>query len=259
MFEDEDDFSGFIGDGLGEALEYKNTYNKLDIEVAKKRIENSCKKFVISMAAVYAGLDIERDFGDEEHSEDLVYITKFQKAAIQQAKMEIIPLRTMMYQVKLGEHVLESLIVHLNAGGASDDALYKRIAEAQSSLSDVTKTLYKHMRSIPTFFKELSEDMTTRGADFSDEEEDYDDYEEFEGQSGAIEGEDTDEEYTMLDSPQRGQGAVLDKVREIMEAQKAALEVDNQIADGIDVTQEGNVNNNPLREEDGSIDSSSLL
>jgi hypothetical protein len=260
MFGDDDDFGDLLDGMGGNELEYKSTYTEIDIINAENKISNQCKKFVESMAIVYAGLDIENEKEEDSDINDvLTYTNKYQRAAIQQAKMEEFSLKGMMFQVAMGKHVLKSLITHLNSGGAVDDTLYERIFKAQTSLTNVTQVLNKYMRTLPSFFKNMADEMKEYGANFvnQEDEDDYDDYDEVDVLA-LPEGEDGDS-YTMFDKPFRGQGALLDKLHEAMKEQESSLEEDIQKAEGIDVSKEGNVGDNPLRGEDGKIDSSDLL
>jgi len=258
MFDDTEDFGDLI-DG-GENMEYKATYKKIKIKKVELEIEKLCRKFVHSMADVYAGLDLETDIEGAETdsiSDVVTYTNKYKIAAANQARMEEFSLKTMMFQVKMGKHVLKSLVSHLNGGGQVDDTLFDRIFKAQTSLSNVTQILYKYMRTLPTHFKTIAEEMKTfeRAVE---EEYDYHDYEEADGEELEM-LEASSDDYTMLDKPCRGHGALLDRLSEVMEAQKKELEKDITDADKIDVTKEGNIGMNPLRGEDGKIDTNALL
>jgi len=243
-----DDFDDIVDN---EDLDYTSNYKPLEIIKAELDIKKQCRNFVRAMASVYGDLEY-LPMNDSEltiHSE-----SKTQIAFLQQADMEVIPLESILFQVQVGKHVLKTLMEHMNGGGSADTTLFDRIFKAQVSLMGITNTLSKYIRSLPTFFYQLSEDLksfevNTPTYSNSDDVEYVEHNQNLISQNSEID----DEEYSS--KPFMGQGDLLKAIRE----QREELNIDIQNSENVDVTKEGNEKNNPLRGKDGKMNLGDLL
>lgn len=233
-----DDFEDFINSDEME-LDYTSNYEDIDTKSATVSINNQCKQFIGAMSDLYMGVDLsEREnFG----------VSKAQKMAMEMARLEVIPLSNLLYQVKIGKHVLQTLIIQLNSGGFRDAELFNRIDKAQNTFAKLNETLIKYLHSIPQVFMGISAEMRML------DEQTAIEYEEAnvvpDGVVSLPSGEDSDDEYSLMTRPIRGTGALIKAIRET----KAELEEDIAKANEVDVSREGNLINNPLRGGDGKL------
>tara|TARA_R110001592_G_scaffold179174_1_gene420622 strand:+ start:2767 stop:3489 length:723 start_codon:yes stop_codon:yes gene_type:complete len=234
-----DDFSEMLngGDDFGD---YTSNYEAMEVAAAEQTIRKKCKTFLRSMASVYG------DITELPNSEELnINLDKKRKAFLQQAEIESVPLESILFQVSVGKHVLKTLVGHLNNGGSVDESLFDRIFKAQTSLMNITNTLAKYIRSLPTFFSQLAEEMRIQEQEIS-EMASFDDVtvvSESEVKSIGV-GTPQDE------IPYMGHGEIL----RVLQEQKDALENDFSSIENIDTTREGNLGNNPLRGGGGKLD-----
>jgi hypothetical protein len=234
-----DDFSELLNGG-DEFGDYTSNYESMEVAVAEQTIRNKCRTFLRSMASVYG------DITELPNSEELnINLDKKRKAFLQQAEIESVPLESLLFQVSVGKHVLKTLVGHLNNGGAVDESLFDRIFKAQTSLMNVTNTLAKYIRSLPTFFSQLAEEMRIQEQEISELSSFDDATVVSESEVKSIDVGSSDEPI-----PYMGHGEMLKAIQE----QRDALENDFNSVENIDTTRDGNLGNNPLRGDGGKLD-----
>ena len=138
----DDDFDKLDGPSGGDMAQYQ-TYKAFNVLEKNVELENSAKKLIISLCNVY----LERGMVSNED-----YVTAIGLAEQQN-------LFVLLKQVKYSEHILDSLMLQLDAGGFIDKDIYSTIREMQKSAMQITLEVSKFTRTLPEYLKYVQSDI----------------------------------------------------------------------------------------------------
>lgn len=129
---------------MGGGMEMFENYKKIDVQATKEKLKTDATNFIKQLCDVYLQTDkIQRP----EYVESI-------------AKIETLTLTQLIGQVKYAEHVLDSLIRQLDAGGFTDASTYDMIMKMQNNSISITMQVSNFVRNLPEYFKHLEEDIT---------------------------------------------------------------------------------------------------
>lgn len=144
----EDDESALIfGEGGMDGMQQFETYESFHLNLQNPKLKKQAEKIIESICDTYLSLPTFSE--DVEEPKELQNIRKY----IQQIKkVEISNLMIMAKQVKVAEHILDTLMRRLDSGGYVDNELYSNIREQRKDLMEVTLLFSKYVRSLPDYF-----------------------------------------------------------------------------------------------------------
>lgn len=127
------------------------TYEQFDVN--KKSIEfvNDAKNIILAIC--HAAIQIPEEVLSTDEGQKI-------HAYLQQlTKVESSNLSILMKQVRIAEHILDSLIRRLDAGGHTNDELYDIIIKQQKNVFELTMNFSKYARSLPEYFAFVRNDL----------------------------------------------------------------------------------------------------
>lgn len=157
-----DDDGTFFGSELGSFggddrdMAQFETYQDFDIDVKQHAIKKKANDLVDAICQTYfeALYDINED--SEENNKTVERL----KTYLEKIKMsEVSVVRQMVKQIKVSEHLLDTLLRRLDGGGFKEDNLYNMIRDQQNSLNKFSIEFSKYVRGLPDYFDNIRTDL----------------------------------------------------------------------------------------------------
>lgn len=141
------------------------SYKNVNVDTTTTAIQTSASKFIKNIVGIYHKTAKKVDdfyIDDEDKSETE---SELESVISSIADIESMNLVMLLKQVKWGDHLVETLMRRLEAGGNMDGALIEQIMAAQASSLNLTLTISSYVRNIPTYFKHLKNDLLNNPQD----------------------------------------------------------------------------------------------
>lgn len=126
-------------DDSGAIMSYDPTYKSMDIDKVETELRNASSKVIKECTEVF--------FKTGEIDKP-AYVTAIQE-------LETMNLESMVKQVKISQHMIDSLVRRLNDSGTTDLQLFRLIMDAQNHALSLTLNVSNYIRNLPGFFKGL--------------------------------------------------------------------------------------------------------
>jgi len=144
MFQQMEDVLGTGGD-----MKQYEKYETFDVETKITELEEKAKALIVQICNVYIKVT------DDADSEYISAISHAEKTN----------LVVLMKQVKYSEHIIDSLMRQLDAGGYMDPSIYETIREMQKSTISITLEISRYIRTLPEYFKFIKKEISLSKAD----------------------------------------------------------------------------------------------
>lgn len=201
--------------------EQLESYKSIDITEKESLIRADVAKFITGIVKLYHKVEKRVDDFYISESEKTESESELDHVIESVAKLESLNLVSLLKQVKWADHLVDTLMRRLEAGGNMDMDLIDAIMKAQQSSMNITLTISSYIRNIPTYIKHLKADLTENG------ENNFDMPLMIGNNNGVLElSENVDSEVIDSDfaitQPQRGMKDMLKRIREAkkMESEK---------------------------------------
>lgn len=145
----DDDFDIDMGSG-GDMAQFE-TYEQFDVNKRSIEFVNDAKNIIIAICN--AAIQIPEEILQTDEGVKInAYLTQL-------SKVEASNLSILMKQVRIAEHILDSLIRRLDAGGHTSNDIYGIIIQQQKSVFELTMNFSKYARSLPEYFAFVRNDL----------------------------------------------------------------------------------------------------
>ena len=139
-------FGDSFFDGGENNMAQFETYENFEVNDKSKTFVEDARRVIESICSTYLALP------DKESIENVEHYNKIEKLIDGIKYVEISNLGILIKQVKIAEHILDTLLRRMDSGGFTEDSLYHNIREQQKDLLKMVMEFSKYTRNLHDYF-----------------------------------------------------------------------------------------------------------
>lgn len=145
-YDDEEEGRVFFGDDFSSGMQQFESYESYEVNEKNDSLKKQAEKVINNICDAYLSLPETDDEEDDPHLKKLRDYIKSIK------EVETSNFLIIAKQVKIAEHILDTLIRRLDSGGYVDELIYQNIREQRKDLMDTVLQFSKYARNLPDYF-----------------------------------------------------------------------------------------------------------